>query len=482
MTPGIRPRLLLPAAIALTLAGCAVGPDYVRPDAPVPAAYGGTLPPGEPGAIDPRWWTLFQDATLDDLVEQALQNNANLRQAIARVEQADAVAREANAVLLPEIDGEAGATNSRASTKTSTYSSAMPRSRQSRTVALTTSYEIDIWGRARRTNEATRATLLASEYARDAIRLSVAGLLTGNYLTLRTLDAQLAVNAETLKSREDSLKLVQSRVNAGLVSPLDQEQAESNLAMAQAQLAELRRQRALTEHQLALITGNPELKIATGDVRRLPIPPIPPAGLPAQLVEARPDVRQAEQELIAANANIGISKAAYFPKFTLTGSLGSESRALSDLFSAGAGTWALGLGALMPILDFGRTSARVDQATALKQQSLIAWQNTLQTAFKEVRDALVSLRENSELEIAQDKRHTAAKRSLDLASARYASGYIGYLEILDAQRGSNDALNSLIAAREARLVSVVNLFKALGGSWITEASPVSEKLPGRIDK
>lgn len=470
MTSRIRPRLLLPAAIALALAGCAVGPDYVRPDAPVPATYDEAPPPGEPSAVNPRWWTLFQDATLDDLVEQALKNNADLRQAVARVEQANAVAREAGAVLLPEIDGEAGVSNSRASTKTSTYSSAMPSIRRARTVALTTSYEIDIWGRARRTNEATRAMLLASEYSRDAIRLSVAGLVTGNYLVLRTLDAQLAVNGETLKSREDSLKLVRSRVDAGLVSPLDLEQAESNLAMAEAQLVDLRRQRALTEHQLTLITGNPALRIAVGDVRQLPMPPIPPAGLPAQLIEARPDVRQAEQELIASNANIGITRAGYFPKFTLTGSLGSESKTLSDIFSAGAGTWALGLGALMPILDFGRTSARVDQVKALNRQSLISWQNTLQTAFKEVRDALVGLRENGELETAQGKRHAAAKRALDLASTRYASGYVGYLEVLDAQRASNDALNSLISAREARLASAVDLLKALGGGWRAEAS------------
>ncbi|MBS1144363.1 MAG: efflux system, outer rane lipoprotein, NodT [Proteobacteria bacterium] len=467
MMPRIATRLT-PLVIALAMAGCALGPDYVRPAAPLPAAYAEADQNAEQSLVNPRWWTLFQDADLDDLVDQALKNNADLRQAIARVEQADAVAREAGAALLPAINGDAGITNSKASTRTSTYVSTMPRIRHSRSAALSTSYEIDIWGRARRTREASQAALLASEYSRDAIRLSIAGLVASNYLALRALDAQLAVSSETLASREESLKLVRSRNDAGLVSPLDLHQAESSLAAVQAQQADLRRQRALTEHQLALIVGQPDLKLAPGDVRQLPLPPAPPAGLPAQLVEARPDVRQAEQELVAANAGIGVAKAGYFPRFTLTGSLGSESKALGDLFSAGAGTWALGLGATVPLLDFGRTTARVDQAKALTQQSLIGWEQTLQTAYKEVRDALVSLRENGEAETAQGKRYVAAKRSLDLANLRYESGYVGYLEVLDAQRSSNDALTALIATRQARLASAVDLFKALGGGWKPE--------------
>jgi multidrug efflux system outer membrane protein len=177
------------------------------------------------------------------------------------------------------------------------------------------------------------------------------------------------VTAETVKTREESLKLVKTRVDAGLASPLDGYQAEGLLASAEAQLAEQRRLRTLAEHQLALITGNPALKIAAGDLKQLPLLPEAPAGLPSDLIEGRPDVRQAEQELVAANAGIGVAKAGYFPKFTLTGSLGTESRTLSDLFSAGSNTWSLGLGALMPILDFGRTSARVDQAKAINQHS-----------------------------------------------------------------------------------------------------------------
>ena len=334
-----------------------------------------------------------------------------------------------------------------------------------RSVGLSTSFELDVWGRIRRANEAARATLLASQYSRDAIRLSIAGLVADTYLALRAYDAQLVVTAETVKTREESLKLVKTRVDAGLASPLDGYQAEGLLAAAEAQLAEQRRLRTLAEHQLALITGNPALKIAAGDLKQLPLLPEAPAGLPSDLIEGRPDVRQAEQELVAANAGIGMAKAGYFPKFTLTGSLGTESRTLSDLFSAGSNTWSLGLGALMPILDFGRTSARVDQAKAINQQSLIAWQDSLQTAYKEVRDALVSLREYGEEEKAQSTRVDRAEKAMAIARLRYEAGHTGYLEVLDAQRSLNDAQLAAIGVRQARLSSSVGLFKALGGGW-----------------
>lgn len=461
---------LTPLALAFALSGCAIGPDYLRPSALLPSLFGEAKPAETVAiapnpAVDPRWWTLFNDATLNDLVDQALSNNASLRQAVARVEQAEAVAREAGASFFPQIDGSAGISNTKASSKTATYVASQPAIRHARSAGLSTSFELDVWGRIRRANEAARATLLASQYSRDSIRITVAGLVASNYLALRAYDAQLALTSETLKSREDSLKLVKTRVDAGLVSPLDGYQAEGALAAAQVQIAEQRRQRALAEHQLALLTGNPELKLAAGDLRQLPMPPLPPAGLPSDLIEGRPDVRQAEAELIATNAGIGIAKAGYFPKFTLTGSVGSESKILSDLFSAGSGTWSLGLGALMPILDFGRTSARVDQAKALNQQSLIAWQNSLQTAYKEVRDALVSLREDGEAETAQNIRVDSARKALEVSRLRYEAGHSGYLEVLDAQRTHNDAVTTMITMRQARLGASIDLFKALGGGW-----------------
>lgn len=461
---------LTPLALALLLTGCSVGPDYLRPGNWLPTAFSSAAPLPETlnPAVEARWWTLFADATLNDLVDQAQRNNADLRSAIARVEQADAAAREAGAAYFPAIDGQAGGSNSKLSTKTATWSANSPDILRTRSAALTTSYEIDVWGRVRRSNEAARANLLASRYGRDAIRLSVAGLVSSTYLNLRALDARLVLTQESLRSREDSARLVKAQVDAGQVSPLDQYQADGALAALQAQLAELRRDRALAEHQLALLTGNPQLTIAAGDLRQVPLPPLPPSGLPADLVDSRPDIRQAEQQLIAANANIGVAKAGYYPKFSLTGSLGSESKTLSDLFSAGSSAWTVGLGLLMPILDFGRTTARVDQAKALNEQSLIAWQNALQIAYKEVRDALVRLREDGAAETAQQVRVDNAQQALAIANTRYEAGYTGFLEVLEAQRTSNDALQAMIVSRQARLSAAVDLFKALGGGWREE--------------
>jgi len=467
----LRPAFrLTPLALAVLLSGCAVGPDYLRPANWLPSAFKeaptavAEAPAANP-AVNERWWTLFNDPALNELVDQALQGNADLRSAVARVEQADAAAREAGASLFPEIDAQGAGSNTKLSEKTATWNANSPDILRARSAGLSLSYELDIWGRVRRSNEAARANLLASRYGRDAIRLSVAGLVAGNYLNLRALDAQLAITAESLKSREESAKLVKTRVEAGLVSPLDQYQADGAVATLQAQLADLRRARALAEHQLALLTGKPDLQIAAGDLKQLPLPPQPPAGLPADLIEARPDVQQAEQQLIAANANIGVAKAGYYPKFTLTGVLGSESKTLSDLFSSGASTWSGGLSLLMPIFDFGKTTARVDQAKALNEQSLIAWQKTLETAYKEVRDALVNLRENGAAETAQQQRVDNAQKAHDLAKVRYDAGYSGFLEVLDAQRSANDAQLAAISTRQARLNAAVELFKALGGGW-----------------
>ncbi|WP_281984052.1 efflux transporter outer membrane subunit [Azonexus hydrophilus] len=461
---------LTPLALAVLLSGCAVGPDYLRPANWLPAAFK-EAPTAvaetktDNPAIVQQWWTLFNDTTLNELVDLALRQNADLRSAVARVEQADAAAREAGASLFPNVDAQAAGSNTHLSEKTTTWSVNSPEVLRARSAGLSLSYELDVWGRVRRSNEAARASLLASQYGRDSIRLSVAGLVAANYLNLRALDAQLAITAESLSSREESAKLVKTRVDAGLVSPLDQYQADGALAALQAQQAELRRSRALLAHQLALLTGKPDLEVAAGPLSAIPLPPQPPAGLPADLIEARPDVRQAEQQLIAANANIGVAKAAYYPKFSLTGVLGSESKTLSDLFSSGAGTWSAGLSLLMPIFDFGKTGARVDQAKALNQQSLIAWQKTLETAYKEVRDALVSLNELGTAESAQENRADNARKALDLARLRYDAGYSGYLEVLDAQRSANEAQLAAIATRQARLNAAVDLFKALGGGW-----------------
>lgn len=463
---------------ASLLSACATGPDYLRPSHLLPSLFSEAPATAETtvSTVDSRWWAFFKDETLNSLIEQALSRNADLRLAVARVDQADAAAREAGVEFYPALNLQAGSSNTRISQQSASWSPSASSIRGSRSLGLATSYELDVWGRVRRSNESAQAQLLSSRFGRDAIRLSVAGLVANAYLSLRATDAQLSVTADTLASREQSMQLVQKRVNAGLGTPVDLHQARGALAAAEVQLADLRRQRALTEHQLGLLTGNPALQIRalnSSDPGLLPLPPQPPVGLPAQLVDKRPDVREAEQKLIAANAGIGLAKAGYYPKFTLTGSYGNESKALSDLFASGASAWSLGLNLLMPLVDYGRTEARVDQAKALNEQSLITWENTLQTAYKDVRDALVSARELGEAEKAQQVRVEEAQETLRLTQLRYQAGHAGYLDVLDAQRTLNEAQLQRITTRQARLAASVSLFKALGGGWESEPAKAS---------
>ncbi len=465
----------------LALAGCAVGPDYKRPEATLPEAYVASTEaaPAAQVPVEKEWWKLFQDATLNDLVRQAQEHNHDLLLAVAQVEEAEGVAREAGAAFFPQIDANASGGRNEISMKTDPLPAAnTQRLRDSRKASLSTSFEIDVWGKLRRANEAARAQLLSSRYAKDTVELSVASLVTNAYLTLRAADADLALTRDTVATREKALDIVKSKQEAGSASPLDLHQAESTLATAQAQAASLRRQRAVAETQLALLTGKPDLKIAAGDLRQLPLPPVPPAGLPSSLLEARPDIRQAEETLVAANAKIGVAKAALYPSLSLTGSLGSESAALTNLFTSAAGAWSLGLAATMPIFDFGRNAARIDQATAKQKQALISYQKTVQTAFKEVNDALVGLRENGEGERAQEKRVQATQKTLELAQLRYEAGYSAFLEVLDAQRSANDALLDYVSTRQARLTSAVDLFKALGGGWKDDFKAESLKNSG----
>ena len=289
--------------------------------------------------------------------------------------------------------------------------------------------------------------------------------MSSAYLSLRAIDANLVLTRGTLETRSKALDIVRHSVEGGTASPIDLYQAEGTVATAQAQLSELRRLRALAENQLALLTGQPGLRVAAGDLRQLPLQPVPPAGLPSSLLEARPDIRQSEENLVSINARIGVAKAALYPSLTLTGSYGSESAALANLFTSAAGTWTLGLAAAMPIFDAGRNFARIDQASARQKQALAAYLKTVQTAFKEVNDALVGLRENGESERAQEKRVNAAQKTLELAQIRYAAGHSGFLEVLDAERSANEALLAYVGTRQARLNSAVDLFKALGGGW-----------------
>jgi len=402
------------------------------------------------------------------LVAKALQNNSDIKLAVARIEESDAVLREVGAALFPQIDLNSAASRTRATTTGATPVFANnPRSNFN--AQLRTSFELDFWGKLSRTKEAARAQALSSRYAKDTVALSLASLVASNYLLIRSLDSQLLVTQVSLKSREESLALTQRRLEGGVASALDVQQAEVARENLSAQLSDLNRLRALSLHQLTVLTGDVELNIASADITSLPIPPTPPAGLPSALLESRPDVRQAEEQMVAANANIAVAKAALYPSISLTAGFGAESMQLGDVLKSASRIWTGGLSLNLPIFDAGKMSARVDQASAKQKQVLASYEGVLLNAFREVNDALVSLRLQTEREVALNKAQVAAQKALQISENRYQSGYSAYLEVLDAQRVYNDAALTFIQSRQARLVATVSLFKALGGGWQASA-------------
>jgi len=461
-------KLISVAVAALLLSGCqSIWPDYQRPKVAVPKAYDQQVDQAN-SQLSNTWWTLYQDQVLNDLVAKALQNNSDIKLAVARIEESDAVLREVGATLFPQIDLNSAASRTRATTTGATPVFANnPRSNFN--AQLRTSFELDFWGKLSRTKEAARAQALSTRYAKDTVALSLAGLVASNYLLLRSLDSQLQVTQVSLKSREESLALTQRRLEGGVASALDVQQAEVARENLSAQLSDLNRLRAISLHQLTVLTGDVELIIASADITSLPIPPMPPAGLPSALLESRPDVRQAEEQMVAANANIAVAKAALYPSISLTAGFGAESMQLGDVLKSASRIWTGGLSLNLPIFDAGKMSARVDQASAKQKQVLASYEGVLLNAFREVNDALVSLRLQTEREVALNKAQVAAQKALQISENRYQSGYSAYLEVLDAQRVYNDAALTFIQSRQARLVATVSLFKALGGGWQASA-------------
>ncbi|HEX7383866.1 MAG TPA: efflux transporter outer membrane subunit [Burkholderiaceae bacterium] len=455
--------------LALALAACApMGPDYQRPSLPLPAAYPGQPEPmsAPDSDVSSDWWTLYGDARLTQLVDAALEHNTDVAQAVARVEQADAQLRQVAAALRPEVDAGADASRSRFSGR-ALGARGGPEGfvGNDLRLALSTSFELDVWGRLRRGAEAARALALGSQATRDTVRLSIAGLVAQTWFALRSLDEQVALTRATLRSREESVRLLGLRLSGGTGSRLDVEQAETLRADAAVQLRELERQRALARSQLALLTGQPALALDAAPLGALPVPPAPPLGLPSALLARRPDVRAAEQQLVAANAQIGVARAEMFPQLSLTGSFGQESTELQNLLGAPARIWSLGFGMSLPLFDGGRRAARVDETAARDREALAAYQGAVQAAFKDVADALANARAAALSQDDVERRERATDNALRLAKARYESGYSAYLELLDAQRTATAAQLDRVRNRQARLAASIDLFKALGGGW-----------------
>ena len=463
-------RRLLALTIAVLATSCTtVGTDYQRPVIALPAQF----PHGEPAAtgavMAPDWWALYAESELTRLIEQALSANADIAQAVARVEQAQGQLREAGGASVPTVNAGANAGRSEIGTSVPTNSSGRAVSGNDLKLSLSTSFEIDFWGKLARATEAARAQLLAGTAARDTVRLTVAGGVAQGWFALRSLDAQIATTRGTLKSREDSARLIGLRLKAGAGSRLDSEQAEILRADAALQMRELQRQRALAQSLLGALTADPALTLPEGALNSaVPLPP--PTGLPSELLQRRPDIRRAEGLLISSNALLGVAQAAMFPTLSLTGALGSESSALSTLLKAPAHFWSLGLGLTAPIFDGGRNAARVDQADGRRREAVGAYQSAVATAFKEVADALANSRAARESQADNERRAASAETAERLSKARFDAGYSGYLELLDTQRTASAARLDVVRNRQAQLSASVDLFKALGGGWVDAES------------
>jgi len=469
------PLSLFASVATALMAGCTtLGPDHQRPTVSLPAGYGAaaeaTAAPAPASAapaaaLAAEWWKLFGDPSLDALVTKALAANADVAQAVARVEQADALVREASGATWPSVGAAAGGSRARTSARSRNNPSGVAIEDNNFSASLSTSFEIDFWGRLARTNEAARAQLLASQAARDTVRLTVAAAVAQAWFALRSLDEQIVTQQGTLRSREESVRVLGQRLAGGAASRLDAEQAEGQRADASLVLRELQRQRQLAQSQLALLVGEPGFAVAAAPLATLAVPPAPPTGLPSALLERRPDIRRAEELLVAANAQIGIARAAMYPSLSLTGAFGFESTDLAKLLEAPARFWSLGFGLALPLFDGGRNAARVDAAGARQREAVAAYQQAVASAFKEVADALATLRAARESQADTQVRSDAAERALKLARARFDAGYSGSLERLESERSAAAAALDVVRNRERQLAATVELMKALGGGW-----------------
>ncbi len=467
---------LTPTVLALTLAACTVGPDYKRPQMDLPAAW--PVSAGDAG-VATRWWTLYADVQLNLMVEEALAHNNDLRLAAARVDEARAGLTIVKAESMPNVTAGGAAARDRISERSGTFFPGIPTEFTDLKVTLNASWEIDFWGRYRRATEAARGDLLASTASRDAVQLSLIADVVRGYFNLRALDSQIAITQRTIDTRRESLRLQRIVYAAGESSQYDLRQVEAEAAAAEALLPVLEQQQAQQENALAVVLGRSPRAIVDKTIERgvvldaLALPPAVPAGLPSDLLQRRPDIRQAEQQLIAANARIGVARAAYYPSVSLTGFFGFESENLSNLFSAPARIWEFSAGAAQTVFDAGRTSAQVDVAQARREQQLAVYQSTVQNAFREVKDALIASRKSAERFAAESTRVKSLRDAYRLAQLSYRSGESSLLEVLDAERGLLGAELDQVQAQRNQLTATADLFKALGGGWDNTGEPVA---------
>jgi len=467
----MRSRLAL--AAGLILAGCSFTPNYQRPEAPVPVAWPasagdirGTLDDAGTAmkrvATEADWREFFPDPRLQELIAAGLEHNRDMRIAVARVEEARALAGIARAERFPAVDLAAQRAASLTPADLSASGSQLNTQRYDVNLAMA-AFELDFWSRLKNLDDAGRANFLASDYARRAFRLSLIADVVNAYLSLLELGERLELARATTKSREETLALVMRRRDVGLAGDLDYLQADGAYQSARAETASLARNHAAAENALRLLVGAAPPQAVGAKLASPGLIADPAVGLPAEVLLARPDVLAAEQKLIAANANIGAARAAFLPKIVLTAALGTASRGLSGLFDAGSGAWSFTPALRLPLFDAGRAGDNVDLAQARKGIALAEYEKTLQQAFREIADLLAARSRLAEQLQAQEASAAAQSRRLVIVEARYRAGVSNHLELLDAQREVFAAEQFALAVRRQLLSTAAGLYKALGG-------------------
>ena len=463
--------------VLLVLAGCAVGPDYKRPSVDTPtgfhtAASDTNSPSGANSFGDLGWWETFKDPQLLAYLSEALTNSWDIKIIAARVLQAEAVARITRSQFFPTVNAGGDLVTSRTSEKgpVPVPPGVDPQQGYGDVFLSMPAYEVDLWGRIRRANEAARAQLLATVEAERTVRQTLVAQIATAYLDLLEFDLELDIAQRTYGVRTNSLELTQSRAQGGVASMADVYQSQILVYGAEASIADTRRRIEQQENLLSILLGrNP------GNIERGPalisqaVRAEVPAGLPSSLLERRPDLRSAEQQLVAANADIGQAKAAFYPQVTLTGFAGFQSVALSDLFTSAAKTWQFGPAVTVPLFTGGRLRGNLKLAEARFQESVARYQQTVQGAFREVSDGLIAYQRTREFRARQEERTQANRDATELANVRYEGGVTSYLEVLYNEQELFSAELSLAVARRNELLSVIQLYRALGGGWTQPA-------------
>ena len=473
MTKLLRSQVL--SLLLLSLIGCTQGPDYVRPAVESPVDWRVDYVAAA-DAANTRWWEQFDDPVLNQLIDTALRENKDVRIAAARVEEFAARLDVSRSGFYPQIGYNGQASRNQASRENfGGIPSGSDRIYNNYAATLNAGWEIDLWGRIRRATEASRAELLAQEENRRTVILSLVSAVANTYVLLRQFDRQLEVSQETLDTRAEALRLFELKFKGGVISELELAQVKVEYEQAAAAIPPLEQQIALTENALSVLLGHNPGGIPRGNSIDALVLPAVPAGTPSSLLANRPDIHAAEQNLVAANARIGVARSQYFPTISLTGLFGYVSEELDNLLQSSARVWSIGGNALGPIFTGGAISGQVRASEAVQRQALTAYLQTVQAAFRDVDDALISVQKSRQRLVAEGRRVQALDDYARLAKLRYDEGYASYIEVLDAQRSLFTAELQYVSVRGDVYISLVNTYKAMGGGWIMQAQATANE-------